>query len=261
MMPSFSHGKNTRIFIGKYEPTVNFRSVSAPLVVDTSETSAFGTQYKSHVVGMLGGTVALEGMFDGVTVDGLNDQMVLWFGQDTPTPLTVTHQGVTVGKPALVGEAKQTNYTVAGSTGDMVSATADAIWTDGVGHGFILHNPDSSTNVSASGSDTGVLQLDDGTPSVYPVTAECWAALHILSAPTPVTGGTVQFIVEHSADDITYATLLSFTAYSGSSVYTEYVHSTGFVTINKYVRAGWVRGSSAVGQVNALVSFARSAQQ
>lgn len=127
-MPSFSHGKNTVFKITSAADVLTdisntLRSCSFPRIVDTSETSAFGTTYKTHVVGLIGATFAIEGMFDP-TVNTLIAGII---GFESPRNFEYGPQGSTTGKPKFTGAVLLTNYTSAGTITDMVSATVDFI--------------------------------------------------------------------------------------------------------------------------------------
>lgn len=79
-------------------------------------------------------------------------------------------------------------------------------------------------------------------------TANGWqAVIHI----TATSSGNFAFVVEHSTDDSSFATLGTFTT-TGGSVTSEYLSGTG--TVNQYVRLVATR---TAGTVTPIVTFAR----
>ena len=63
-MPTFRHGKNTAVFVDEFDFTTYFNDATSTSNIDTAETSAFGTDAKTYIVGHTDGTISLSGMFD-----------------------------------------------------------------------------------------------------------------------------------------------------------------------------------------------------
>lgn len=108
----------------------------------------------------------------------------------------------------------------------------------GMPYGVVIH-PATSLSSTTNGSS-----VDNAASS-----ANGWhAVLHV----TVSSGGEWAFTIEHSANDVDWATLGTFTALDGSAVGAEYQSGTG--TVNQYVRFVATRTS---GTVTPVCAFAR----
>lgn len=97
--------------------------------------------------------------------------------------------------------------------------------------------------VSLSATTTGV-SIDQGAAS----TAGAHANLHVLAS----SGGTWALIIEHSTDDSSWSTLMTFSS-TGAAVGAEQQTVTG--TVNRYVRYKATRTS---GTLTPVITFARN---
>lgn len=126
-MPTFSHGKATKIQIDNAAGTLMdisnvSNSVEMPRPVDTAETSTFGTNSKTYVVGMNDSTVSIAGLFDA-TVDAQIALVLDGQADGTIVSSTVEYgpQGGTTGKVKYTCEVIWTSYSVSTGTGDVAS--------------------------------------------------------------------------------------------------------------------------------------------
>lgn len=129
-MPTFRHGKNTGLAITDIGGTLRdvsnvLREVNFPREADTAETSAFGTQDKTYVVGLVGSSLNCSGMFDA-TVDGYLNGIR---GQDIGGAYTgvfkFAPEGTAAGRVIYTGVALCTNYSTTAGIGDMVGITVN----------------------------------------------------------------------------------------------------------------------------------------
>jgi hypothetical protein len=125
-MPTFRHGKNTRFSIQDSAGTLRdisdvLREVSMPRQIDTPETTAFLSAYKTFVIGIPGATFNVSGMFD-LTVDGYLNGI---YALETARNFEYGPEGNTATRRKFTGACYLTNYQISGSVSDMVSFSAD----------------------------------------------------------------------------------------------------------------------------------------
>lgn len=242
-MPTFAHGKNVNVFLNEFDFSTYFNDVSASTSVDTAETSAFGTSAKSYIVGHRDGTISLSGMFEGTASTGTDEFFDDALGNATKTKIIVAPQGNSLAAGAIMLVADDTSYEVSSAIADVVQASAEFQSTDAVEHGKILS---SGSAISATGNGTGV---DNTTSSTN-------GGAGFLSVPVNSRNGTIGVKVQHSADNSTFADLVSFTTVTSTQKTSERVEVASNTTINRYLRVVYtVAGSS--GSATPVVAFTR----
>lgn len=122
----FYHGKNTHFSIEDAGNTVrdissSEREVNFPRQADMAETTAFGSTVKTFVPGIPGATFSVSGMFEP-TVDGYLNGI---YGLEDARDFIYGPSGSATGRVKYTGQCYLTNYSIQGSTGDMVSANAE----------------------------------------------------------------------------------------------------------------------------------------
>lgn len=242
---TFRHGKNTRVLVGSTDLSSFFREAAAATSIETAETTTFGVASgsKTYVTGLSDSTVSLTGLFDG-DVGAADEVISTALGSDTDIVFTVAQDGgLTVGRRCFLGQAIETKYDISSPIGDVISTSLD-LQTDGeAGRGVVLAALDSisSTSVgtvvdnSAASSNGGV-----GT-------------LHV-TANTRNGGITVK--IQHSADNVTYADLATFTAVGTASTTSERLSVASGTTVNRYLRVSYTVAGST-GSATVAVAFGR----
>lgn len=129
-MPTFRHGKLTVFKITDAAGTLRdisntLRTVNFPNDADTAETSAFGTFDKTFVVGLVGHSISVDGMFDA-TVDGyLNGILALDIGGTYTGVFQYGPEGATSGRVRYTGVSLLTSYGRTSGIGDMAGVSAN----------------------------------------------------------------------------------------------------------------------------------------
>lgn len=130
-MPAFSHGKNTKVSIDNAAGTLVdisnvTNSVDMPRSLDTGETSVFGTNDKTYVLGQADGTVSIGGLFDP-TVDAQINAVIQAQLDGTVLSSTVEYgpQGGATGKIKYTCEVLWTGYSVTAGVGDVLNFKLD----------------------------------------------------------------------------------------------------------------------------------------
>ena len=130
-MPTFVHGKSTDFELDDTGGTSRslsnvLTSVDFPEIIETAETTAFGSTSKSYIVGLRDATISVSGIWDA-TVDGYI------IGTEPATRTFIFGPaGSTGGNVKYTGEAILTNYSVSSPVGDVVTFSLDLQCTGGV---------------------------------------------------------------------------------------------------------------------------------
>jgi hypothetical protein len=239
-MPTFAHGKNVNVFVNQYDFSTYFNDVSATSTVETAEVSAFGSNAKEYIVGLLDGTVSLSGMFDG-TATGTDTVFSSVLGSTTKQNVIVAPSGHSNGATAIVLEADDTSYEVSGAVADVVQTSAEFQSSDGVEHGKILS---SGSAISATGSGTSV---DNAASSAN-------GGVGFVSVPTNTRNGNITVKVQQSADNSTFTDLITFTVVTSAQKTFQRAEVTG--TVARYLRVNYTVAGST-GSATPVVAFAR----
>jgi hypothetical protein len=100
--------------------------VDMPRSLDTGETSVFGTNDKTYLIGQADGTVAIAGLFDP-TVDAQINAVIqgLLDGTIVTTSVEWGPQGGATGKIKYSCEVVWTGYSVTAGVGDVLNFKLD----------------------------------------------------------------------------------------------------------------------------------------
>ena len=130
-MPTFVHGKSTDFELDDTGGTSRslsnvLTSVDFPEIIETAETTAFGSTSKSYIVGLRDATISVSGLWDA-TVDGYI------IGTEPATRTFIFGPaGTTSSNVKYTGECILTNYSVSNPVGDVVTFSLDLQCTGGV---------------------------------------------------------------------------------------------------------------------------------
>lgn len=197
------HGKNTRVFYHSFNMSCFSNSTAPDFSADVAEDTTFCDGWKTFVPGQKSGTASLDCFFvddDTYALDVmLNTQLGVM-----DRPYTYLPQGLSDGNVAYVAAAGLTTRPITSEIGSVITSSLEFTLED-IGRGWLLHDG-YSTAVTATGEGAA---LDQGAAKVGYV-----AALHL----TELTGTTPSLTVkiEHSADNVTYADLVTFSALSAA---------------------------------------------
>ena len=252
-MPTFTHGRNTKVLFGVYDISAYLKQANPSVTIDTPETTAFGSSTKSYVTGIADGKISASGMFDGGS--GAIDQVIQTaFGQASPTPLVVAPQGLaTIGERCWMLNTLTSNYSMTASVSDMVGISADFQGTGSVKTGPVLNLVGTSLTATTTGTS-----VQDRLPAT---TATAFGGFGILILPTNTRSANVTVTIEHAPDSSgsagTWAQLLAFTAVSTGTTSAQLVALPAGTSVNPWLRAV-VTFTAGTGACNAHISFARN---
>jgi len=250
-MPTFVHGKGTKVLLDAYDLSGYFNSADVASSVETAETTAFGSSAKSYIVGLRDGTLSLSGLYSQDS-GGSDDQLSTILGSATTPIVTVAFEAGTIGNRAIVARAHETNYSMSSPVADVVSVTADfnaTAYNDGnvvlgIDTGVML----TTGNSIAFGSLGNLSSVDNGAAT----TAGAVANLHVTA--NSISGGATTIKVQASADNSTWADLITFAGVSASTTTSEQKAATGSVA--RYLRVTASTAGSS-GSITFNVSIAR----
>lgn len=238
-MPTFRHGKRTTVLFNGTDMSPFLNEATSTQEIETAETTTFGDTDKTYIVGLGDGTISASGLFDSTA--GASDAVLSGMIQQDDNTFTVLPEGNGIGNRAIVANGELTSYEISSPVADVVSISAEIQADGGLYHGVDLT---SANTVSASGVTSAV---DHGSATY----SGALANLHVTSN---TRDGATTIKVQHSADGVTYADLITFTNVSASTTVGETITSTG--TVNQYLRAEHTLAGSS-GSVTYHVSAAR----
>jgi len=239
-MPTFRHGKTTAVLLNGTNMSPFLNEATTTTEIETAETTTFGDQDKTYIVGLSDGTISTSGLFDS-TAGASNDVLTGLIATEDNT-FTVMPSGVAAGNPAVIANGQMTSYEVSSPVGDVISISAEVQADGGLLHGVALTGLVNTG--SASATTTGI---NNGSSTTN-------GGLFNLHVTANSRDGAATVKVQHSSDDITYADLVTFTSVSASVTVGESITSTG--TVNEYLRTlSTLAGSS--GSVTYNISAAR----
>lgn len=245
-MPTFRHGKNTITAVNATDLTQFFNSATTTDEVDLPETTTFGSANRTYIHGMQDGTVSVEGLWTGVAneVDAILGGVLT---SATPTLITIGPEGAGIGRRGILANANETSYEVSGGIADLVAITAEFQTTGtlgGLDRGVLLASQQSVTS-------TGALTSVDNSAS------SANGGVGHLHVTTNTRDGAVTVKIQHSADNSTWADLITFTNTTASTATSQRVEVGAGTTVNRYVRANVTSFGGSTGSLIITVGFAR----
>ena len=249
-MPTFIHGKNTAVYIDEFDLTSYFTDTSIALDNDVSETTAFGDTNKSFILGTRGGTLSMSGMWAADT-DGSDEELQALLGNATTPIITVREGAAAIGSRAVIAQANETSYAITNPIADVVTVSADFECTPNQVSNltFALAGGVQLTAGAsiAHGSLGNLSSVDNGASSAN-------GGAGTLHVPTNTVNGNTTIKIQHSANDASWADLISFTVVGSSAKTSEIKAVSG--TVNRYLRASASTAGSS-GSITFMVAFAR----
>lgn len=238
-MPTFRHGKRTAVLMNETDMSPYLNEATTSQAIETAETTTFADDDKTYITGLGDGTISTSGLFDS-TAGASNDVLSGAIGQEDNT-FTVLPEGNGVGRRAVLANGQLTSYEVSSPVADVVAISAE-VQADG----GLFSGVDLTGQVVASASGVSVA-VDNGSKTYNGVLAN----LHVTGNDRD---GATTIKVQHSADNVTFADLITFTSVSASATVGESITSTG--TVNEYLRAEYTPAGSS-GSVTFHVAAAR----
>lgn len=218
----FRHGKNSAVLVDKYNISSYLNEVSSSQSIETADTSTFGTNAKTYIAGQNDATISFSGLYDGAT-NAIAEIFESIIDNDSTPPITIAADGgLTVGNKAVLAQAKQTSYEVSAPVSDVVSLSGEFQVTGGMRGGVLL------AAATAHSATTNGSSVDGGASTALGARAN----LHV-TANTRTDTTVIK--VQHSADNSTWADLITFTTVATGTTVSQTATASG--TVNRYLRA------------------------
>jgi len=236
---AFIHGKDTTIYLGTTDLSSYANAFDVARTSDVAETTTFGKSSKTYVAGMKDGTISMSGFFDA-TADGTLQTLI---GSSSNSNLFGFTGSIALSSLVSYAKGDVTNYGISSPVGDVVAFTLDFQSNEIIDNGLVL-SPITTSTASFTGT-----AVDNSTS-----TSNGGSGFLIVSAASGTTP-TLDLEIQHSADDVTYATLLSFTQATSTTSEIKAVASS--TTVNRYLKVSATIGGTTP-SFTTIVGFARN---
>lgn len=218
---SFRHGKDGRVLVAQYDLSSFFNEMSSSQAIETAETTTFGSSAKTYITGLNDGTLSFSGMFDGAA-NAVSDVFEDIIDNESTPVITMAHdRGLVIGSSCVMAQAKQTSFDITVPVADVVALSGEFQVTGGLRNGVILAGAVAATTTGNGAS------VDNATSSALGAVANLHVTANTMDDATVIK-------VQHSADDSTFADLITFTSVATTVLTSE--TATATATVNRYLR-------------------------
>ena len=245
---AFVSAQTSRLTVGDREWSADLTGVDSSTDIETIETTTLGDTSKVYLVGEKSGTLNLTGLLNAATAGTANSQwqdLKAIRGDSDGVPALVALGGFTAGNDCWVAQVTETSWSNSSTVAGAAGWTLNMGTTGDMGHGDALYDPADAT--VGAGIVAGTAVDNSSSTANGGVTNLCVVAA---SGTSP----TLDVIVKHSADNITYTTLATFTQATGLT--SERVAVAAGTTVNRYLKATATIGGTAP-SFKFAVGFAR----
>lgn len=237
---AFIHGKNVAVFYNGANLSRYFNEASISQDIETAETTAFGDAAKTYITGLKDGTMSMSGMFDGAE-GAIDATLSATLGATDADVATVVPAGAAIGNVSFSAAVRDTSYEISSPVSDVVAANLEVQATEGIDRGVLV----AAGTTTASAATTS--SIDNGSSTNN-------GGVGYLHVTSNARNGSTVFTVQDSADNVTFADVVTFATVSASATGGERVAITG--AVDRYVRASAIPGGSS-GSVTYTMAFAR----
>ncbi len=237
---AFSHGTLAKLYAYGYDLSSWLKEISGGGSVVAEDATTLGKLAKVYLPGLADGTLRAEGLFDGVAA-AVDERLAAALGA-AETQFVWLPAGDGLGYPGNGLAAIETAYDVQAAAAGLVRVTAQAQSNVGWERGLVAHALAARTTTA------------DGTALDHGAASAAGAVGYLQVTAAAGTGGDV--VIEDSADNITFAPLITFANVTLANLATtraQRIEVSG--AVKRYVRAQWtVAGGDSL---TFLVLFAR----
>lgn len=220
-------GTSCRVLCNGHDLSRFLREASASVEVDALDSTTFGDTKREYTPGLRDGSLSAGGLHDSDTdspvVENI-DAVVNAAVRTSGSLVTVFPAGASVGSRGFGQEGVQTSFEVEAPLDELVACTFESTGkTEPV---VALHD----AFATAESADDDGTSVDNGSATSNGAVGY----LHVIDVAGTTPEVTVK--VQHSADDVTYADLITFSAVD-TDFAAQRVEVAG--TVNRYLRATW----------------------
>ena len=216
------HGKGSVLLSAQYNLQAYLNKFNIKHDKAANESTVLGLDDRTYVPGLQGGSVTGGGVYRGAaSAADADTELRRALNSSTATVMSIGIGGFAVGRRTRSWQARVNNYSLSVNNDGLIATSFDSSANGGLDAGVSLHD-----HSAAETSSTNSASVDQAAAS----TKGAIAHLHVIGAAT----GTADILVEHSDDDSTWATLITFTQVSAAG--SQRMEVASGVTINRYVR-------------------------
>jgi hypothetical protein len=239
---SFAHSQNAGIFVNQYNLTSHTRQMEIMAAIADHDSTVLGDSAVRIQLGLKSGGVRYQGLFDP-TVGGAYDVLSAAYGSTTSRIATAFPELTTLGNPAVLCYALETELGIPVNVNDLVGLTAYLkAAEDGVDFGVWLQALAAVTNTGNGSSVDNAAATTNGGVGVIHTTAIAGAAPSVV------------WKIQHATDNSTWVDLITFTAATVAS--SERIEVAAGTTVNRYLRAIRTFGGTTT-SITSAIAFAR----
>ena len=209
----FQPGFRARILNGDFSLSAKLTDISLPVSVEMLDSTTFADNgAKRSIPGLDHSTFSCDGFVDAET----NTDVAAWVDAQ---PFTYAREGLALGSPTILVNGLKSSYEPGTQVGGISSFSLSGETDGPASFGVSLHDLTAETaTLNGTGVDGGAASTNGGV-----------AHLHV-TAYSGLTSATV--VVADSADNVSFATIGSFTAATAAT--SQRLAITG--TIRRYTR-------------------------
>lgn len=213
------HGRRTKVYVQGVDLTAFLRSANLQRTADVAESTPFNNEAKGYTVGMRDGTMAFEGLYDG-TAAAIDEVLASILGATSQKVALVPVGVEALGSVACGMAGDESSYDVDTATDDVATVSVEMQSSTSIDR-CLVHKVLGAVSSGANGTsiDNGAASANGGV-----------GYLHVTAASG---GGTLTVKVQHSADDTTWADLVTFADVTAVGAERKTVSGT----VNRYTRA------------------------
>lgn len=218
---AFVHGKATELFWQGFDVTAFFKSAGTERSKDLADTTAFGNDSRRYVAGLRDGALSAEGMFDSGV---LGSDAALRAAMNVALPIvTYWPEGDAAGQQGDGVRGVETAYAITSPLDDVNLVSAELQSTNAIEALVSL-----LAKVTQAPGAYAAAGLDNGASTAL-------GAVGYLHAFDVGVGGTLDVVIQHSSDGVTWVDLITFTQVTAGTTSAQRIEVAG--TVNRHLRA------------------------
>lgn len=236
------HGKDTKIFVDRYDLSGYGNAVAAAVECEEAEASVFG-RFKHYKAGQLRATMKVDGVYE-MGEDGIRaiaesltgtERKVLIYALGLPQSSATDY--LAAGSPCVAGLCVPKSYGISGKVKEVTAVSWELNITDP-----FIQKADVLAHTSQTASDDGET-VDATAARIGAAGGAGYLSAQLLSG---AAAQTLDVVIQHSANGVDWSTLITFAqlVQGVTTNFAQRVTATG--AVYRYRRAIWtIAGSPA----------------
>lgn len=232
----FVFGTASRMWLDGRQAACVMNELTQEAELDEAEVTTLCSTLKDYIPGLAEVTIEMEGLFDTDTVSPANTMEALFHtkissGEVFPVTFAPDGGGATGDGVYLMNGFLQ-EYSIENTVDEAAAVEATMRCSSSLARGRIIERGTLARTATGNAGTTVGTDVQDNTTST---TNGGIGVLQVFAASGTTPSITV--VLQHSADNVTYADLATFTAQT--AVNGEYITVAAGTTVNRYLRARW----------------------